>query len=56
MTKGSLTEIQTIVSTPFALISSARKTNPGRWWSEHVGVKAPGTAKSDDLARAQQFA
>ena len=31
MTKGSFTEMQTILSTPFALISSARMTKPGRW-------------------------
>ena len=28
-----------------ALGSPVRRTNPGRWWSEQVGVKAPGTPK-----------
>src|ERR1700727_2500782 len=49
MTKGSLTETQTMLSAPLALRSSARMTNPGRWWSEQVGVNAPGTAKRTTL-------
>jgi hypothetical protein len=46
MTKGSLTLMHATVSTPLALSSSEASTNPGRCLSEHVGVKAPGTAKS----------
>src|SRR5262245_8352909 len=49
MTKGSLTATQATVSTPLARMSSARSTKPGRWWSEHVGVNAPGTANSTTL-------
>src|SRR2546423_419639 len=49
MTKASFTATQAIRSTPLARISSARITKPGRWWSLHVGVKAPGTAKSTTL-------
>src|SRR5882724_12712794 len=46
ITKTSLTAVPTIRSTPFFRMSSARSTKPGRWWSEQVGVKAPGTPKS----------
>ena len=49
MTNGSFTDRQATVSTPLAASSSERSTNPGRWWSEQVGVKAPGTAKSTTL-------
>src|SRR4030095_8161821 len=49
MTKGSLTATHATVSTPLARRSSARSTKPGRWWSEHVGVNAPGTANSTTL-------
>ena len=46
MTKASLTERQTISSTPLALIARACSRKPGRCFREQVGVKAPGTAKS----------
>ncbi len=49
MTKGSFTETHTTRSAPLARSSVARSTNPGRWWSEQVGVKAPGTPKSTTL-------
>src|SRR5690606_38794955 len=39
----SLTAMQAMVSTPFARISAARSTNPGRCFASQVGVKAPGT-------------
>ncbi len=45
ITNASLTETHAIVSTPFALISSAFSTKPGRCFRLHVGVKAPGTAR-----------
>lgn len=45
MTKASLTEMQTMVSTPLDLSSPALSTKPGRCFWEQVGVKAPGTAK-----------
>ena len=48
-TNGSLTEVQTISSTPFAFSSSAFSTKPGRCFAEQVGVKAPGTANSATL-------
>ena len=43
MTKASLTDRQTIASTPLALRASAASTKPGRCLAEHVGVKAPGS-------------
>src|SRR5208283_3344422 len=49
ITNGSLTDTQTTLSTPLARRSSARSTKPGRWWSEQVGVKAPGNPKSTTL-------
>src|SRR5690554_3434651 len=45
ITKGSLTAMQA-TSMPRSLNSSKRSTKPGRWCSEQVGVKAPGTANS----------
>mmetsp|Transcript_17212 Transcript_17212/g.29416 ORF Transcript_17212/g.29416 Transcript_17212/m.29416 type:complete len:213 (-) Transcript_17212:51-689(-) len=45
ITKASFTLRQAMVSTPLALISSARSTKPGKCLRLHVGVKAPGTAK-----------
>src|SRR5438270_333073 len=35
-----------MASTPLALMSSARTTKPGRWWSLHVRVIAPGSLNS----------
>ena len=49
MTKGSLTDRQTIRSIPRERISSALTTKPGRWAAEHVGVNAPGSANSTTL-------
>src|ERR1700690_2238254 len=46
MTNASLTAMQAMVSTPFALIASAFCTNPGKCLALQVGVKAPGTANS----------
>ena len=46
MTKASLTDRQTMASTPFALMAAACSTKPGRCLAEQVGVNAPGTAKS----------
>src|SRR5476649_1972155 len=46
MTKASLTEMQAMVSTPFALNLSASATKPGTCLAEQVGVKAPGSAKA----------
>ncbi len=46
ITNGSLTDRQATVSTPFSFSWSWRTTKLGRWKSEQVGVKAPGTAKS----------
>jgi hypothetical protein len=45
MTKASLTETHTMLSTPLLLISSAFSMNPGKCFRLQVGVKAPGTAK-----------
>ena len=41
------------MSTPFALISVAFATNPGKCFAEHVGVKAPGTAKTTTFLPAK---
>src|SRR3546814_17240000 len=46
ITKATLTAVQTISSTPFALRSAALSTKPGRCLAEQVGVQAPGTEKS----------
>ena len=46
ITKASLTEMQAMVSTPFALNLSASATNPGTCFAEQVGVNAPGSAKA----------
>src|SRR5258706_10898448 len=46
ITKTSLTEVQAIVVTPFALNSAACCRNPGRCIPWQVGVNAPGTANS----------
>ena len=49
ITNGSLTETQTMASMPLAASASALLTKLGRWLSEQVGVKAPGTANSATL-------
>src|SRR5262245_45865412 len=49
MTNASLTDRQAIAPAPFARISSARSTNPGRCLESHVGVNAPGTENSTTL-------
>lgn len=46
ITKGSLTEMHAMVSTPLAFSCSALLMNPGAWSLLQVGVKAPGTANS----------
>jgi hypothetical protein len=46
MTKGSLTEMQAIVSTPFFLMSSAAATKRGMCLALQVSVNAPGSAKA----------
>ena len=46
ITKASFTEMHANVSTPALQSSLALATNPGRCREEHVGVKAPGSAKS----------
>src|SRR3546814_17636877 len=51
ITKASLTAVQTISSTPFALISSALSKKPGRCFGKQGGVKAQGTEMSADLRR-----
>ena len=43
MTKGSLTDVQAMVSMPLFLNSSTFSMKPGRCLVLHVGVKAPGT-------------
>src|SRR5690606_20375343 len=45
MTNASFTARQATEPTPLLLISPAFSTKPGRCRAEHVGVKAPGTAK-----------
>src|ERR1700679_2046821 len=45
-THKSLTPVTGIVSTPLPLKASAFFKKPGRWLLLHVGVNAPGTAKS----------
>ena len=46
MTNASLTAMQTILSTPLALIASAFSRNPGRCRALQVGVNAPGVANN----------
>ena len=46
ITWGSLTETQTIASTPFARSASATRMKLGRCWVEQSPVKAPGSPKS----------
>src|SRR5262249_18521119 len=46
MTNTSLTAMQAMVSTCFALMASACWTKPGRCLALQVGVKAPGTENS----------
>src|SRR5262249_10038036 len=46
ITNASLTEMQAMASTPFALNLSASATNPGTCFAEQVGVNAPGSAKA----------
>ena len=43
MTNGSLTEMQTIASMPWALNTGASSLKRGRCVDEHVGVNAPGS-------------
>ena len=46
MTNASLTDRQTMSSTPLPRIARDCSRNPGRCFIEHVGVNAPGTAKT----------
>src|SRR5450631_915808 len=46
ITNTSLTAVQAMVSTPFALILSASSTNPGKCLASQVGVNAPATENS----------
>src|SRR5271170_7910454 len=52
ITKTSLTAVQAMVSTPFALILSASSTNPGKCLASQVGVNAPGTENSTTVLPA----
>lgn len=49
ITKGSLTLMQMISSTPLAAKSSLVRMKLGTWAEWQVGVNAPGTAKSATL-------
>ena len=49
MTQGLVTEMQIISSTPLARISSAFSMYPGTWFTEQVGVNAPGTPISTNF-------
>src|ERR1700694_378876 len=46
MTKGSLTETQTMASMPCALNAGASSLNRGKCVDEQVGVNAPGSEKT----------
>ena len=46
ITNASFTEMQAMVSTPFAFRAAASATNPGTCFAEQVGVNAPGSAKA----------
>src|SRR5258707_943992 len=51
ITNASFTEMQAMVSTPFAFSFSASATNPGTCFAEQGGVNAPGRAKATTFLR-----
>jgi len=55
MTKASLTDRQTMESTPLALISGACSLKPGTCLAEQVGVKAAGNGEEGDLLAGEDL-